>query len=67
LTVRFASIILHGMTFKQAVRALGGPSGAAKASGVARTVIIYWLKRGVSRFRKDDEALIISLAEQSRK
>ncbi len=55
------------MTFKQAVKALGGPSGAAKASGVARTVIIYWLARGVSRFRKADADRIISLAEQLRK
>ena len=64
LTVRFASIILHGMTFKQAVKALGGPSGAAKASGIARTVIIYWLKNGVSRFRKADGEMIVALAEQ---
>lgn len=52
------------MTFKQAVRTLGGPREASKLSGVARTVIIYWLKNGVSRFRKADEARIISLAEQ---
>jgi len=55
------------MTFKQAVRALGGPREAAKLSGVARTVIIYWLKNGVSRFRKNDEAAIIALAEQKRR
>jgi hypothetical protein len=52
------------MTFKQAVKVLGGPSGASKASGVARTVIIYWLREGVSKFRKEDERRIIRLAEE---
>ncbi len=55
------------MTFKQAIKALGGAREAAKLSGVARTVIIYWLANGVSRFRKEDERRIISLAEQRRK
>lgn len=54
------------MTFKQAVKALGGPREAARLSGVARTVIIYWLANSVSRFRKDDEAKIIALAEQKK-
>lgn len=53
------------MTFEQAVKDLGGPSGASRLSGVARTVIIYWLANGVSRFRKADEKKIIRLAEQS--
>lgn len=55
------------MTFEQAVADLGGPSGAARLSGVARTVIIYWLENGVSRFRKADERKIIRLAQQSSK
>lgn len=55
------------MTFKQAVKALGGPREASRLSGVARTVIIYWLKNGVSRFRKADEENIIALAEQRQK
>lgn len=55
------------MTFKQAVKLLGGASAAAKASNVARTVIIYWMKNGVSRFRKEDGDKIIWLAKQRRK
>lgn len=55
------------MTFKQAVKALGGPRETSRLSGVARTVILYWLKNGVSRFRKADEDKIIGLAEQQKK
>lgn len=55
------------MTFKQAVKTLGGPREASRLSGVARTVIIYWLNKGVSRFRKADEEKIIALAEQAKK
>lgn len=51
------------MTFDQAVKALGGPRKASALSGVARTVIIYWLENGVSRFRKNDESRIIRLAK----
>ncbi len=55
------------MTLKQAVKALGGPSAAAKASGILRTSIIYWMKNGVPHFRKADADRIVGLAEQSRK
>jgi len=54
------------MNFKQAVKALGGPRETAKLSGVARTVIIYWLENGVSKFRKADEDRIVALAEAKR-
>ena len=54
------------MTFRQAVKYLGGPSGAAKASGVARTVIIYWLANGVSRFRQAEADRIIAIAEMEK-
>jgi predicted peroxiredoxin len=55
------------MTLKQAVKILGGASAAAKASGIGRTVIIYWMKQGVPHFRQTDKEKIILLAEQARK
>lgn len=51
------------MNLNEAVRTLGGAAATARRSGVARTVIMYWMKNGVSRFRKADEAKIIQLAE----
>lgn len=62
LTAESAKPNFYIMTFKQAVKCLGGPSKVAALSGVARTVIIYWLEHGVSRFRKADEEKIIALA-----
>ncbi len=54
------------MTFKQAVKQLGGPLNVSRMTGVARTVIIYWLEHGVSRFRQDEAEKIIALAERDK-
>ncbi len=51
------------ITFKRAVKVLGGPSRTSRVSGVARTVLIYWLEHGPSRFRTADVERIIALAE----
>jgi hypothetical protein len=55
------------MTFKQAVKHLGGPLEVSRLTGVARTVIIYWLEHGVSRFRQNEAEKIIALAEQDKR
>lgn len=55
------------MTFRQAVKVLGGPRSVARQTGIAHSVIIYWMKYGVSRFRKPDEQRIIALAKQQQK
>lgn len=53
------------MTLKQAVKKLGGPSGAAAKSGIPRTSIIYWLTlKDPPKWRKADIDYIVLLAGQ---
>lgn len=52
------------MTFKKAVKILGGPRRTSRISGVARTVLIYWLKNGPNRFRQTEVDRILSLAAE---
>ncbi len=51
------------MELKQAVDLLGGPTDAARLSGIKRTVIHYWLDNGAPAWRKPDVAKLISLAK----
>ena len=52
------------MELKQAVALLGGPTDAARLSGIKRTVIHYWLDRGAPEWRKPDVAKLIGLAKR---
>ena len=51
------------MTLKQAVKKLGGPSGAAKVSGIPRTTLVHWLTLKVPpKWRETDLNKIVELA-----
>ncbi len=55
------------MTFKQALRILGGPREVARLTGIARTVLIYWRENGPNRFRQVEVDQIIALAKAKQK
>ena len=64
MTTNFVRAILAAMTFKQAVRKLGGPSGAAKAGGIPRTTLVHWLKcKEPPKWRQAEVDKIIELAK----
>ena len=51
------------MTLKQAVKKLGGASKAAKAVGIPRTTVIYWMKgKTPPMWRQPDIGRIIAMA-----
>lgn len=50
------------MDLKQAVDLLGGPTDAARLSGIKRTSIHYWLEKGAPNWRKPDVDRLVDLA-----
>ncbi len=50
------------MDLKEAVAILGGPTDAARISGIKRTVIHYWMEKGAPAWRQADVARLIDLA-----
>ena len=56
------------MTFKQAVKKLGGATEAARVAGVKRDLIYYWLRqKAPPAWRQGDVDKIIAAAEQCAK
>ena len=51
------------MDLKEAVEILGGPTDAARLSGIKRTSIHYWLEKGAPVWRQSDVDRLVDLAK----
>ena len=58
--------MVPAMTLKQALKALGGTSNAARQTGIPRTVLLYWQKHGAPHYRKTDVDKVIEAAKKQK-